>query len=199
MNNEPIIKSDSSVVPRPNAEFASGIQLGLGGSLDVDDMMRRILGSIHEVVILEYPEDMPQGATPTRVRWNAYRTGSLEVTIVNGDVEFGGKVKAQDFPVILWADITKDAGISSTGVVTIPASQLTWAVWVEVDLRYPDEAVYLRHAVTIEQLSDSEGDARWIDSMIQKEIARITLVDDVITAVEGDLQCGNIFIPRAAG
>lgn len=146
-------------------------------------------------------EDADEGSKSknTRYRWNAYKSGDLQVTIVKADVEFGGKVKDQDEPLILWADITKDSGIDSDGVVTIPESQSTWAIWVEIDLRHPDEVVYLRHAATVEQLSDSEGNARWFESMLQKRIADVTIVDDVITVVSGDYQCGNIFIPRAAG
>jgi len=139
------------------------------------------------------------GGQASPKRWNAYASGDLELQILRGDVEFGGKVKAQDFPIIEWAEITRDSGIDSDGVVTIPTGNTTWWVWAEVDLRHPDEAVFIRHAETVEQLSDTEGNARWFETMLQKRIASVTIASDVMTNVVGDYQCGNIFIPRAAG
>lgn len=142
---------------------------------------------------------IPESSTSIPQRWNVSKTGSLQLTIKTGDVEFGGQVgDGSGPPLIAWADMTLDASVDSAGIVTIPASSTTWAVWLEIDLRHPNEAVTVRSDTEVEALSADSTDSRWFGHMLQKRIATATIEDDVITAVVGDYQCGNVFVPRAS-
>lgn len=60
MTDEPVFSMSESVSPQTKGPLPSGIRLGLQGSLDADDMARRMLGTVIQAPpAQEYPEDKP--------------------------------------------------------------------------------------------------------------------------------------------
>lgn len=109
--------------------------------------------------------------------WYAKKTGDLEITLIEGDIELGPDT------TIAWASIT-----NASTTVTPSTGQTEWVVWVEVDLS--DESAEMFNAASVEELTSEEK-----KTICQKVICKATITDDVIDEVKA-CQVGNIFIPR---
>lgn len=108
--------------------------------------------------------------------WNVIGA-ALSLTVTPGDIEMGPDT------VIAWGDIT-----NASTTVSVTASSATWWIWVNVDVA--NETAEMFSGTSITALNSTEK-----KTILQKRIAKITLVDDVVTAI-ARYQCGNIFIPR---
>lgn len=131
------------------------------------------------------------GGGSTDFAWNVTGTG-LELTVTSGEIELGPDT------VIPWASI--DADINGTPYTAPPSNTITlttgdvlaW-IWAEVDVENETAILYVAsgdNTTAIDPLDSTEK-----KTILQKKIARIDLVDDVVTSIER-YQCGNIFIPR---
>ena len=116
----------------------------------------------------------------TDFAWNVTGKG-LTMAVTPGDVELGPDT------VIAWGSIT---GHSTTVSATTGDSYL-W-IWVNVTVTGGAEAATMLSGTTITALNSIEK-----ETILQKRIAKVTFVDDVVTKIER-YQCGNIAISRAA-
>ena len=114
----------------------------------------------------------------TDFAWNV--TGdALTLTVTPGEVELGPDV------FIPWTSIT-----GYTTSLSIPPGTTTFFVWVNVDVAEGAEAATMFSGTSITALDSTEK-----KHIRQKKIAKITLIDDLVTKIER-FQCGNIDIPR---
>jgi hypothetical protein len=116
------------------------------------------------------------GGESTDFAWNVIGTG-LTLTVTPGDIELGPDT------VIEWASIT---GASTT--VSATTGDTTLWIWVNVDVE--NETAEMFSGTSITTLDSTER-----KTIYQKRIAKVTLVDDAVTAI-ARYQCGNIAIPR---
>lgn len=90
MNEQRVTSEDFSVAPATKAEFPSGIRLGLGGSLDADDMARRALGSFNKREAKESPEDYPRASFVIPGSFQFKKTDGATFYIYGGKIKWAG-------------------------------------------------------------------------------------------------------------
>lgn len=138
---------------------------------------------------------------PTSFALKVAISGALTATITPGEVELGPATRLTwDGKRII--NGTEDAAsgcltnhLTGETTITVTTGNTVWYVWANVNIVDGAETWEIFEGPAVTPLVESEDPSAEIKVIRQKIIAVLTIVDDVITAVDNKT-CGNIDIPR---